>query len=114
LIQSGVLLFKELFEKYLEGTWSLAELAIWANKQGLTLPPKRRRRTEEEMLSDDEMTIEKTSNPITFNTVSRILKNRFYLGEIRDKDNHQSGWSKSNSHEGLITEDEFNKVQENS
>jgi site-specific DNA recombinase len=103
---------KELFEKYLEGTWSLAELAIWANKQGLTLPPKRRRRTEEEMLSDDEMTIEKTSNPITFNTVSRILKNRFYLGEIRDKDNHQSGWSKSNSHEGLITEDEFNKVQE--
>lgn len=102
---------KELFEKYLEGTWSLAELAKWANKQGLTLPPKRRRRTEEEMLSDEEIIIEKTSNPIDFQTVSRILKNRFYLGEIRDKDNPE-GWSKSNSHQGLISEDTFNKVQE--
>ncbi|MFA5778429.1 MAG: recombinase family protein [Candidatus Paceibacterota bacterium] len=102
---------KELFKKYLDGTWSLAELAIWANKQGLTASPAKRRRTPEEMLSDEELVLEKISRPVTFNGVARILSNRFYLGEMRNKDN-PNGWSKSNSHEALISEEDFDKVQE--
>lgn len=102
---------KALFEKYLEGTWSLAELAKWAEHQGLQALPTRRRRTPEEMLSDDELIIEKTSQPMAYTAIHRILSNRFYLGEIKNKDIPE-GWSKSNSHEALVSEAQFNQVQE--
>jgi len=102
---------KALFEKYIEGTWSLAELAKWAKNQGLEALPTRRRRTQEEMLSDEELIIEKTSRPMIYTGIHRILSNRFYIGEIKNID-HPDGWSKSNSHEALISEAQFNQVQE--
>ena len=101
---------RSLFEKYSEGTWSLADLAKWAKEQGLTSHPSKRRRTKEEILSDEDIKLEKISRPIDFTGIQRILRNRFYLGEFRDKDNPK-GWSKSLSHEPLISETLFDSVQ---
>jgi site-specific DNA recombinase len=101
----------KLFEMYASGDWSLADLARWANEQGLVTVPVRRRRTEEEMLADDEdeeSEIEPVSRPITANYLHKILTNRFYTGRIRDNDD---SWIMSVSHKALIPDELFDQVQ---
>lgn len=100
---------KQLFEKYAEGNWSLADLAKWANDQGLTMPAKRRKRTKEEMLCDEEVVIEPIVRPITINNVHTILRNRFYTGKVRGNDN---SFVPSASHSALIDGSLFLKVQQ--
>ncbi len=95
------------------GEWSLADLARWAIEQGFTMPPVRRRRTRKEMLMEEEddlrVEIEAISRLPTFNTIHKILTNRFYTGKVLDGD---GCWIPSASHEAIIPEDLFNRVQE--
>lgn len=101
-------LIKQLFVKYAEGTWSLADLARWANENGLTMRPVRRKRTTEEMLSDESVTIDPVSRPITFNHIHKIITNQFYIGKVLGNDGvHIS----SKSHQPIIDENTFYKVQ---
>ena len=103
---------KQLFEKYAEGNWSLADLARWANAQGLTMPPVRKRRTKEDMLSEeveDNMTVlEPVSRPIRANNVHKILTSPFYTGKIFGNDGQLIA---SNSHSALISDALFSVVQ---
>lgn len=101
-------LIKQLFEKYADGTWTLSDLARWANENGLTARPSRRKRTEQEMLSDDEIVIEAVSRPLTFNHIHKILTNLFYIGKVFGND---KTWIKSSSHEALVDDDLFFRVQ---
>ena len=103
-------IIRSLFEKYVEGTWSLKELAVWANKQGLTMPHIRRRRTPEERLSDEEVIREPVSRPMTYKNVHFILTNSFYIGKIRNR--HTAILCDSVSHERLISDELFYRVQE--
>lgn len=104
-------IIKKIYELCAEGDWTLSDLARYANEQGLTTVPMRRKRTEEEKLAEeDEMVeIEKVSRPITQNHISRMLTNPFYTGKIIDSDGN---YIKSNSHKALVSEELFNKVQE--
>jgi DNA invertase Pin-like site-specific DNA recombinase len=97
-------------ELYATGDWSLSDLARFANNQGLTTPATRRRRTKEERLAeeDEAIEIEKVSRPITVNHIHRILTNPFYTGMTLNTDNT---YVRSVSHEALIPEELFNKVQ---
>ena len=101
---------KAMFEKYAEGTWTLRELADWANEQGLTMPPIRRQRTMEEKLSDEEVEIVPVSHPMTHKNVQVVLSNPFYIGKIRD--NSLEVIRDSISHKPLISEQLFNQVKE--
>ncbi len=101
-------LVKQLFEKYAEGNWTLADLARWANENGLITVPARRKRTEQEMLMDDEVTIDAVSRPMTFNHIHKILTNQFYIGKVLGNENQ---WVKSVSHAPLVDEDLFYRVQ---
>ncbi|MEK7201401.1 MAG: recombinase family protein, partial [Patescibacteria group bacterium] len=97
-----------LFEKYAEGTWSLADLAKWANDQGLTTTPQRRRRTFEEMIAEDEVKIDPVERPIDANGVHKILTNPFYTGKILSSDGTHIS---SKSHKALVSQDLFDRVQ---
>jgi DNA invertase Pin-like site-specific DNA recombinase len=103
---------QQIFELYATGEWAYADLAQWANKEGLTTVPMRRRRTKEEILADegdDETEIAApVSRPITTKHIYNILKNPFYTGKILDS--HRV-YVPSKSHEALVTEELFNKVQ---
>ena len=103
-------IIKRLFELCAEGDWTLSDLARYANKEGLTTVPMRKRRTKEEMLAEEDETveIEKVSLPIIQNHISRILNNPFYIGKIISSDDN---YIKSSSHEALISDELFNKVQ---
>lgn len=104
-------IIKNLFEMYATGNWGLIDLAKWANKQGLTMPPMRLRRTAKELLddeSDDHDKQEAVTRPMTRSTVHSILKSRFYIGMIVGNDGK---YVPSVSHEALITEELFNTVQ---
>ena len=101
-------LVKQLFEKYSEGTWSLADLAKWANDNGLTTPPTRRKRTTEELLLDDEVVIAPVARPITFNHIHKILTNLFYTGKVLG---NERVYVSSRSHKPLVSEDLFYRVQ---
>lgn len=101
----------EMFTLYATGEWSQIALAKWANEQGLTTIPARRRRTKAEILADEddeEDDREKITRPLTENHVSRILTNRFYLGEVRGEG---GVYIKSVSHEPLVTQEVFITVQ---
>lgn len=106
-------LVKELFERYATGQYSLADLARWANFQGMTMPPVRRRRTDEEILAEDEdeevLKIEPVERPITHNNIHKILTNPFYTGRVLGV---AGEYIKSASHKPLILDQLFNKVQE--
>lgn len=102
-------IIKSLFVKYAEGTWTLIELAEWAQKQGLTMPAVRRKRTPEEMLSDEETIIEPICRPVTYKNIHVILTNPFYIGKIRDR---QNNWRDSISHQPLISPELFYRVQD--
>ena len=94
------------------GEWSLADLARWAIEQGFTMPPVRRRRTEDEMLMEEEDDIRVQIEPIsrlpTFNTIHKILTNPFYTGKVPGEN---GCWIQSRSHEAIIPEDLFKRVQ---
>lgn len=103
-------IIKQIPELYATGEWSYADLARWANREGLTTPPMRRRRTEEELLAEEEdkVEIEPVSRPITVNHIYNILNNPFYTGKIL---NSNGVYIPSVSHKALISEELFNKVQ---
>ena len=101
-------LVRQLFEKYAEDTWSLADLARWANDNGLTMRPVRRKRTTEEMLRDEEVKIEPIARPITFNHIHKIITNLFYIGKVLG---NNGVYVNSISHEPLVEEDLFYRVQ---
>lgn len=101
---------KKAFELYATGEWSIADLTALANKEGLTTMPMRRRRSEEEMLAEeeDDAVIEKVSRPINLVHMHKILTNPFYTGKIIGV---HGGYIESKSHEPLISEELFYKVQ---
>lgn len=103
-------IIKRIFELYATGDWSLVDIAIWANKEGLTTCPMRRKRTEEEMLAeeDDEVVIDAVSRPITANFVQKIIVNKFYIGKLPDINGDYI--IDSVSHQALIDEDLFQKA----
>ena len=103
-------LVKELFEKCGEGRWSLIDLARWANKCGLTMPPSRRRRTTAEMLTTDENPeeIKPVERAFRVNNVQWVLRNQFYIGKVRGNDDT---WTQSASHKPLVDEALFWRVQ---
>ena len=102
----------QLFQMYATGEWSLHALAKWANDQGFTMPPSRRRRTQEEILAEEEddirLQIEAVARPVEYKQISRILKNRSYLQEVKGNDGE---WIKTTSYDSLIDEATFDKVQ---
>ena len=76
----------EMFKRYATGTWSLSDLARFANEQGMTTVPMRRPRTPQEMLADEPVELPKVSRPLTENHISRILGNPFYTGQVLGDD----------------------------
>ncbi len=100
----------EAFELYATGEWTLSDIARHGDKKGIGTVPMRRQRTSGEALDEDFAieNIPKTSRPLTENHISRILNNPFYLGKIIDG---KGGYITSISHEPLIDEELFNKVQ---
>ncbi len=103
-------IIKEMFEKYATGDWSLSDIMRFATDQGFTTVPMRRRRSRDEILADEDedVEIEKTTRPITENSVSRILTNQFYTGKIIGPDGM---YIQSASHEALVDDEMFNHVQ---
>jgi site-specific DNA recombinase len=105
-------IIKELFEMAATGQWSLHDLARWAIQQGFTMPPVRRRRTEEETLAEEEddmrLEIEAVSRLPTFNGIHKMLTNRFYTGRLP---NNEGVWIPSVSHEALVADELFDRVQ---
>lgn len=103
-------IIQRMFELYDTGDWSLADIARYANEQGFTTVPMRRRRTKEEILDEDfEMEdIPQVSRPVTENHISRILTNPFYTGKVL---NSEGRYIPSISHEALVDEEVFNRVQ---
>jgi site-specific DNA recombinase len=103
---------RQLFELAAAGEWSLVDLARWATDQGFTMPPVRRRRTDEEILAEEDDDIRLSIQPIarkpTFTTIQKILTNPFYTGRFVGND---GVLVRSISHEPLISEDLFNRVQ---
>ena len=105
-------LIKHFFELYATGDWTLAGLALYANKHGFTMTPMRRRRTEDEMLAeetDEVMQIEKVARMATYTNIHKILTNPFYTGKLLDCDGMCT--IKSKSHKALVSDELFNKVQ---
>jgi hypothetical protein len=75
----------------------------------------RRHRTEEELLGEDDdddvqSRLPKISRPIRINHLQNILANRFYAGMVKNRDGN---WIPSKSHQALVDERIFEKVQEN-
>ncbi len=106
-------IIRQLFEMAATGEWGLEDLARWAIEQGFTMPAVRRRRTEAEILAEEEddvrLQIEAVSRPPTFNNIHKILTNRFYTGRLPS---NEGSWMPSISHEAMIPDDLFNRVQE--
>lgn len=105
-------IIKQIFEMAATGEWGLHDLARFAVKQGLTMPPVRRRRTQEEILSEEEddmrLEIKAISRLPTFNNIHKILINQFYIGKVLGMD---GSWISSISHEALVSEEVFNQVK---
>lgn len=101
---------KQMFEYYATGDWSLSDLVRYTKEQGFVSVPMRRRRNRDEMLAeeDEAIEIEKTSRPMTPNSISRILTNPFYTGKILNSDGK---YIESTSHEALVGNELFNQVQ---
>lgn len=106
-------ILKAMFERYATGQWSLADICVWATEQGFTMKPARRRRTEDERLAEEEdevmIKLDPISRPATPNKISKMFRNRFYLGEMVG---NYGTWIKSNSHEALVSKELFDKVQQ--
>lgn len=98
----------EMFKLYATGDWSLSDIARHVNKQGMITVPMRKRRTMEELLSEEPPTVEPVSRPLTECHISRILTKPFYTGKVLDEN---GGYIESTSHEALVSEELFNRVQ---
>ncbi len=101
-------IIKDIFEKYATGEWSMPDLAKWANEQGLRNFAKRRNRTKSEILAENPVALEKVEKPINSNNIYYILGNKFYTGLMR---NSRNQWIPSISHEPLIDQELFDRVQ---
>ncbi len=106
---------RQAYELYVTGEWSLSDLARLAKEQGVTTVPMRRRRTKDERLAEEEedegnsmSKIPKTVRLLDANGISRILKNLFNTGRVLDENKQ---YVKSNSHEALVDDDTFYRVQ---
>lgn len=103
---------KQMFELYATGNWSLADLARFANQQGMTMPAVRRRRTDEEILAEEEddvlLEIERVCRPVNYIQVHKILTNPFYTGKVLGNDRM---YIQSASHSALISDEVFDTVQ---
>lgn len=99
---------KRIFEKYAEGTWSIVQLAKWANEQGLTKKPMRGKRTREQILANlDVSSMPKVARRVDHKTIEYILSNPFYVGMIKVGDEYRH----AKSHQPLIDTALFQKVQ---
>lgn len=104
---------KRMFDLYATGEWSMTELARWANSQGLTTKPSRPYRTMEELLDADDADEDEEDDraavcrPIRAKTLEGVLKNPFYIGQLRFKDEIVPG-----NHEPLIDGKLFQRVQD--
>ena len=103
---------KRIFEMYGTGEWSLAQLAKWANQQGLNSKPSRRRRSGKEMLEDiDQKTLQKFSRPVNNKTIENILRNPFYIGKLKIDKRDNGKYIDGKFHQPLIDISLYNRVQ---
>ncbi len=104
-------IIKQIFEYYATGEWSLSDLERYSQEQGLVTVPMRRRRSKDAMLAeedDENIKSEKVSLPVTYNQISRMLTNTFYIGKVRGNDGKDID---SSSHQALVSDELFNRVQ---
>ena len=90
----------KVFERYATGTESMSTLADWLNRQGCRTNGKRRA----EVLGD---LVEVGGRLFTRWSLRDILKNPFYVGKIRYKDEIFEGM-----HQGIVPRELFDAVQE--
>ena len=90
----------EVFERYASGTESMSTLASWLNDQGCRTKGRRRADT-----LDEEVQI--NGRRFTHWAVRDILKNPFYTGKVRHKDQLFDG-----RHQAIVNQDLFDTVQE--
>ncbi|MBK7764491.1 MAG: recombinase family protein [Bacteroidetes bacterium] len=106
-------IIRRMFELYATGEYSVSSLTRYAIDQGFTMPPMRRRRTDEELILEAEVDslieIEKIERIPIGSVINKILHNKFYTGKVL---NNNGGYLKSNSHEPLISEELFERVQQ--
>lgn len=88
---------KKLFELYATGEWSIAQLAQWAKKQGLTSQGKLRKKKSPEG---------EKAHPVLPRTIELLLHNPFYAGFLR-----HDGVEYPGAHEPLISRELFDHVQ---
>ena len=102
----------KLFELYATGEWSLVALTRFATDQGFTMPARKKKRSKEEMMfvTEDDTTFlhERKERLLTASSLQRIFRNPFYVGKIKG---NYGKYVESKSHEPLITEEIFAKVQ---
>lgn len=83
-------LIRLAFDMYATGEWSLIALTEHLKAQGLTSRP----------------TPKRASQPMGVSAIHNVLRNRYYLGEVT-----YEGKTVQGTHEPLVTEEIFNKVQ---
>ena len=88
----------EMFERYASGTESMATLAKWLNDSGYRTNGKR----PTEILGQ---IVEGNGRRFTHWAVRDILKNPFYIGKVRYKDELFDG-----RHQGLVNQELFDQV----
>ena len=100
-------LVKRLFEMYVTGEWSISQLTLWAQEQGLTSKPRRKSRSRED-IADGKINEEPlVSRPVSRLTVHHTLRNPFYVGKLKYGNEVLEG-----THAPLIDLRLFNRVQE--
>ena len=89
-----------LFERYASGTESMSSLADWLNEQGLRTKGKRKAEFSEEP-------VEVNGRRFTHWAIRDILRNPFYVGKVRHKDEFFDG-----RHQAIVNQELFAQVQE--
>ena len=89
-----------LFERYASGTESMSSLAEWFNEQGFRTKGKRRSELFKELVEVD-------GRRFTHWAIRDILKNPFYIGKVRHKDELFDG-----RHQAIVSREIFDEVQE--
>ena len=90
----------EVFERYAPGTESMSTLADWLNRQGCRTNGKRRAEVLGEVTEVD-------GRLFTHWSVRDILKNLFYTGKVKHKDEYFDG-----RHQAIVGQELFDSVQE--
>ena len=90
----------EVFERYATGTESMSTLADWLNLQGCRTNGKRRAEVLGELTEVD-------GRLFTHWSVRDILKNLFYTGKVKHKDEYFYG-----RHQAIVGQELFDSVQE--